>query len=122
MGMTLTTLHFYKLDRSEVEPNIDSTDLIRDLNAPWLSVLPTNDSPIDDMHRLVKLAKLLTKNNDAAALLFYYFDDFFFPAVFSGVGRKRQNARVLNLPGHDLGRRISEVDRRKGRRGQKSII
>ena len=95
MGMTLTTLHFYKLDRSEVEPNIDSTDLIRDLNAPWLSVLPTNDSPIDDMHRLVKLAKLLTKNNDAAALLFYYFDDDSFSCGLFRGGKKTAECKSI---------------------------
>ena len=94
MGMTLTTLHVYGAGKEELEKKLATTDLLREQNAPWLSVVPEYGAAAEDMNRLGKLAAQLTKRDaSAAALLFHYFDDELFTCSFYREGRKRAFCR-----------------------------
>lgn len=88
MGMTLTTLSFLRFDVAAVSAQTEPTDLVRECNAPWLTLVPGEKFAIDSVLRLEKLAKSLTKQSDGAALHFYYFDDeSFWCSVYQG-GKK----------------------------------
>ncbi|MBQ6274108.1 MAG: hypothetical protein IJK63_07790 [Oscillospiraceae bacterium] len=89
MGMTFTTLHLWGIERGALVPRLAPGDLLREQNAPWLSVTPDYEEAREDPGRLEKLAKRLTKENEsAAALLFYYYDDDWFLVRFFQGGKK----------------------------------
>ena len=89
MGMTFTTLHLWGIGREALLPRLAPGDLLREQNAPWLSVVPDYEEAREDPGRLEKLAKRLTKENEsAAALLFYYYDDDWFLVRFFQGGKK----------------------------------
>ncbi len=89
MGMTFATLHLYGVEKLALTPLLAQGDLLRELNVPWLSVVPAYDPEHRENDRLEKQAKRLTKGNEgAAALLFYYFDDDWFRCCFYRSGRK----------------------------------
>ncbi|MBR4428514.1 MAG: hypothetical protein IKS78_04080, partial [Clostridia bacterium] len=69
MGTTLTTLNVYGMNRSDLEPLVSPTDLIRSQNPPWLCVLPSREEGHNQTQRLGKLAGKLTKQPGTAALL-----------------------------------------------------
>lgn len=76
MGITTETLHFYGVAKETLSVLLSSQELLRENNAPWLSVLPAAGAVHPDRLRMEKLAKQITKaDNAAAALLFNYFDD-----------------------------------------------
>ena len=88
MGTTLTTLNLYGAERSAIDALLLPADLLRDQNPPWLTVVPPFESECDNLARLEKAAKLLTKQSDAAALLFHYFDDDVFSCTLYQNGKK----------------------------------
>lgn len=107
MGMTLTTLSLYNAERSSIIPVLASTDLLRDQNPPWLTVVPAHEVGEDAFQRLSKMARQLTKGSKTAALLFYYFDDEMFRCSFYQNGK--QSASCDNDQSWaKLGKRISE--------------
>ena len=90
MGMTFCTLHLYAVERDALVKKLAPGDLLREQNAPWLSLVPVYDPEHVETQRLEKLAKALTKGApQAAALLFSYFDDERFLCSFFRDGRKR---------------------------------
>ena len=90
MGMTFCTLHLYAVERDTLVKKLAPGDLLREQNAPWLSLVPVYDPEHVETQRLEKLAKALTKGTpQAAALLFSYFDDERFLCSFFRDGRKR---------------------------------
>lgn len=89
MGTSLTTLHFYGLAREALEPRLEATDLLRDQNTPWLSIVPPYGAEHNNYARLEKLAKCATKEYaGASALLFDYFDDDEFRCVLYQGGKR----------------------------------
>ncbi len=89
MGMTFTTLHLYGVEKNAVESLLSPGDLLREQNAPWLSVVPAHDPCHGENLRMETLAKRLTKaDGEAAALLFSYYDDDCFRCGFYRAGRK----------------------------------
>lgn len=90
MGMTFCTLHLYAVEHDALLQKLAPRDLLRDLNAPWLSIVPGYDPEHAETQRLEKLAKALTKGRpQAVALLFFYFDDERFLCSFFRDGRKK---------------------------------
>ena len=90
MGMTFDTLHLYGIPREELLPKLGPGDLLREQNAPWLSLVPAYDPEHAETQRLEKLGKALTKGRpQTAALLFSYFDDERFFCSFFREGRKQ---------------------------------
>ena len=76
MGMTFCNLHLYGLDRRSIVGAMGAGDALREINAPWLAVLPPMDEANEGADRLLRLARALTKGRpDALALHFYCFDD-----------------------------------------------
>jgi len=76
MGMTFCNLHLYRIDRQAVVDAMGDGDILREINPPWLAVLPQEDGTDEGASRLLRMAKNLTKGNSGAiALHFYYFDD-----------------------------------------------
>lgn len=76
MGITTATLHFYGVKKEDLTALLSAEELLRENNAPWLSVLPAGEDTPSNSWRLEKLAKQLTKKDGtSAALLFGYFDD-----------------------------------------------
>lgn len=107
MGMTLTTLSLYNAERSSIMPVLASTDLLRDQNSPWVTIVPSHDSDEDAFQRFSKIARQLTKGSKTAALLFYYFDDDMFRCSFYQNGKKSASCDN-NQSWAKLGKRISE--------------
>lgn len=107
MGTTLTTLNLYGAERSEIEAMLAPTDLLRDQNSPWLTIVPLHGSEDSNYERLEKAAKKLTKQNDAAALLFYYFDDDRFTCSLYQSGRKSASCQSFQSWAK-LGKKLSE--------------
>lgn len=95
MGTTFTTLHLYGVERGDLTPLLAPGDLLREQNAPWLSVVPADGPPhIETKERLEKLAKRLTKGRDkAAALVFFWFDDEWFLCECIRSGRRKTGCR-----------------------------
>lgn len=93
MGTTLTTLHLYGADKAAVERLLAPGDLLREQNAPWLSVVPPYETEPYNAVSLGKLAGKLTKGNAAGALLFHYFDDDWFCCRYYREGRMRALCR-----------------------------
>ena len=91
MGMTFSTLHLLGIEREALTPYLASADLLREQNAPWLSLVP-EDGPehFVTLERLKKLAKHLTKEQaGSAALVFFYFDDEYFVCELFRDGRQK---------------------------------
>ena len=88
MGTTLTTLHFFRTERSVLLPFLAPTDQLRDQNKPWLSIVPSHDTDEDVYQRLRRVALKLTKEDSCIALLFFYFDDESFNCSLYQNGRK----------------------------------
>ncbi len=93
MGMTFSTLHLWSAERAALEPLLAPGDLLREQNAPWLSVVPAYDPEHQEARWLEQLAKRLTKGTDGAALLFDYFDDVLFVCSFYRNGKKTASCR-----------------------------
>lgn len=88
MGTTLMTLSLYGANRSEIEPLLAPSDLVREQNLPWITIVPTIGANDDNVNRLCKLAKKLAKEHGVAALLFLYFDDELFHCDLYSAGKK----------------------------------
>lgn len=88
MGTTLTTLSLYGVNRSVIEPMLAPSDLLREQNLPWITIVPVCGTDGDNISRLCKLAKKLTNEHAAIALLFLYFDDELFHCDLYSAGRK----------------------------------
>lgn len=88
MGTTLTTLSLYGINRSVIEPLLAPSDLLREQNLPWITIVPVCGTDGDNINRLCKLAKKLTNEHAAIALLFLYFDDELFHCDLYSAGRK----------------------------------
>ena len=88
MGTTLATLNVYNASPESVETLLAATDLLRDQNAPWLTVVPKYGETEVSFRRLEKLAKKLTKSAGTFALVFYYFDDDVFSCDLFAGGKK----------------------------------
>lgn len=67
MGMTLTSLHLWGLEKEALETQLGPGDLLREQNMPWLSMVPAQGSgPVE----CKRLAKRLTKERAEAAAVF----------------------------------------------------
>ena len=109
MGMTFCTLHLYAVERDTLVKKLAPGDLLRDLNAPWLSIVPGYDPEHAETQRLEKLAKALTKGApQAAALLFSYFDDERFLCSFFRDGRKQAGC-LSQESWAKLGKKLDEL-------------
>ncbi len=108
MGTTLTTLSIYGMERSTLEPMLAPTDILRDQNPPWLTIVPSHETEIDNIRRLSKLAGRITKSSGTSALLFHYFDDDLFFCHFYQEGRKRA-ACESNASWAKLGKKLNEL-------------
>lgn len=111
MGTTFTTLNLYGAERSTVMPMMLPSDQLRDLNPPWLTVVPSHDTEDGNLERLEKAAKKLTRGSDAAALLFYYFDDDMFVCTLYQNGKKSascENSQPWVKLGKALGERLGD--------------
>ena len=109
MGMTFCTLHLYAVERDTLVKKLAPGDLLREQNAPWLSLVPVYDPEHVETQRLEKLAKALTKGTpQAAALLFSYFDDERFLCSFFREGRK-QAACLSQESWAKLGKKLDEL-------------
>lgn len=109
MGMTFTTLHLYAADRDALVPLLRQGDMLRDQNAPWLSVVPAYGPEQDGAKRLDRLAKRLTKDKlAAAALVFDYFDDDLFLCRLYRDGKTAGSCRS-NASWAKLGRALNNL-------------
>ena len=109
MGMTFTTLHLYGVERDALLKKLAADDLLREQNAPWLSIVPAYDSEHAETQRLEKLAKALTKGTpQAAALLFSYFDDERFLCSLFRDGRKQAGC-LSQESWAKLGKKLDEL-------------
>ena len=109
MGMTFCTLHLYAVERDTLVKKLAPGDLLREQNAPWLSLVPVYDSEHAETQRLEKLAKALTKGApQAAALLFSYFDDERFLCSFFREGRKQAGC-LSQESWAKLGKKLDEL-------------
>ena len=109
MGMTFCTLHLFAVERDALVKKLAPGDLLREQNAPWLSLVPVYDPEHVETQRLEKLAKALTKGTpQAAALLFSYFDDERFLCSFFRDGRK-QAACLSQESWAKLGKKLDEL-------------
>ena len=109
MGMTFCTLHLFAVERDALVKKLAPGDLLREQNAPWLSLVPVYDPEHVETQRLEKLAKALTKGTpQAAALLFSYFDDERFLCSFFRDGRK-QAACLSQESCAKLGKKLDEL-------------
>lgn len=88
MGTTLMTLSLYGANRSAIEPLLAPSDLLREQNLPWITIVPAIGTNDDNLDRLCRLAKKLTKEHATTALLFLYFDDELFHCDLYSAGRK----------------------------------
>ena len=88
MGTTFTTLNVRGAERAALDKLLLPTDRVWDINPPWLTVVPPYETAGDDLMRLEKIAKKLTKQSDAAAISFYYFDDDNFYCTLYQGGKK----------------------------------
>ena len=94
MGMTCVSLHVRGVDPETLRAMLPPTDLLRENNFPWLAILPPDADGSDDIFRLEKLAKRLTKvHENAAALLFFYFDDDLFALTLYKNGKRAADCR-----------------------------
>lgn len=87
MGTTFTTLNLYGTERAEVEKLLAPTDMLRDVNAPWLTVIPAYDEYPGSAKRLAAAARKLTETG-GAALTFDYFDDDMFACTLYRGGKR----------------------------------
>ena len=109
MGMTFCTLHLYAVERDALVKKLAPGDLLREQNAPWLSLVPVYDPEHVETQRLEKLAKALTKGvPQAAALLFSYFDDERFLCSFFRDGRKQAGC-LSQESWAKLGKKLDEL-------------
>ena len=109
MGMTFCTLHLYAVEREALVKRLAPGDLLREQNAPWLSLVPVYDPEHVETQRLEKLAKALTKGTpQAAALLFSYFDDERFLCSFFRDGRKQAGC-LSQESWAKLGKKLDEL-------------
>lgn len=109
MGMTFCTLHLYAVERDTLVKKLAPGDLLREQNAPWLSLVPVYDPEHVETQRLEKLAKALTKGApQAAALLFSYFDDERFLCSFFRDGRKQAGC-LSQESWAKLGKKLDEL-------------
>ena len=109
MGMTFCTLHLYAVERDALVKKLAPGDLLREQNAPWLSLVPVYDPEHVETQRLEKLAKALTKGApQAAALLFSYFDDERFLCSFFRDGRKQAGC-LSQESWAKLGKKLDEL-------------
>ncbi len=109
MGMTFCTLHLYAVEREALVKRLAPGDLLREQNAPWLSLVPVYDPEHVETQRLEKLAKALTKGApQAAALLFSYFDDERFLCSFFRDGRKQAGC-LSQESWAKLGKKLDEL-------------
>ena len=109
MGMTFCTLHLYAVEREALVKKLAPGDLLREQNAPWLSLVPVYDPEHVETQRLEKLAKALTKGApQAAALLFSYFDDERFLCSFFRDGRKQAGC-LSQESWAKLGKKLDEL-------------
>lgn len=109
MGMTFCTLHLYAVERDTLVKKLAPGDLLREQNAPWLSLVPAYDPEHVETQRLEKLAKALTKGApQAAALLFSYFDDERFLCSFFREGRKQAGC-LSQESWAKLGKKLDEL-------------
>ena len=89
MGTTLTTLHLYGIDRESITSFLAPGDVLRDVNPPWISVVPGNDKDREDPKRLDRTARNLTKSSENGyALLFFYFDEDAFGCKLFKAGKR----------------------------------
>ena len=89
MGTTITSLHLYGVERDYFIPFLSEGGLLRDVNPPWLSIVPSDDADRLDPSRMERLAKNLTKQQaEAYALLFFYFDDDAFACKLFKAGKR----------------------------------
>lgn len=110
MGMTFSTLHLLGIEREALTPYLAPGDLLREQNAPWLSLVPA-DGPehIETLERLKKLAKRLTKEREgSAALVFFYFDDERFVCELIRDGKKKAGCQS-NEPWAKLGKELNAL-------------
>lgn len=76
MGTTITSLHMYGIERDALASFLAKDDVLQNVNPPWLSIVPSNDTDRRDPSRMERLAKKVTKpHENAYALLFFYFDE-----------------------------------------------
>lgn len=109
MGMTFCTLHLFAVERDALVKKLAPGDLLREQNAPWLSLVPVYDPEHVETQRLEKLAKALTKGApQAAALLFSYFDDERFLCSFFRDGRKQAGC-LSQESWAKLGKKLDEL-------------
>lgn len=52
MGTTLTTLSLYGINRSVIEPLLAPSDLLREQNLPWITIVPVCGTDGDNINRL----------------------------------------------------------------------
>ena len=71
MATTLCSLHILGAKPADISPLLKGGDVIRTLNAPWLSVLPGQGEDDAGYTRMKKLAK----RSGGKALVFFCFDD-----------------------------------------------
>ena len=107
MGTTLTTLNLYDAELSAVSSALAPTDILRDQNAPWISIVPAYEDE-EAFDRFVKTAKKLTVNSKTAALLFYYFDDDVFKCTLYRNGKKSASCES-GKSWAKLGKELSEL-------------
>ena len=109
MGMTFCTLHLFAVERDALVKKLAPGDLLREQNAPWLSLVPVYDPEHVETQRLEKLAKALTKGTpQAAALLCSYFDDERFLCSFFRDGRKQAGC-LSQESWAKLGKKLDEL-------------
>ena len=88
MGLSTASLHLYGANLAQLAPLLPDSLLLREHNAPWLTLL-LPESEEGGGGTLEKLAKKLTKADpEAAALLFVYFDDEMFTCSLYWGGKK----------------------------------
>lgn len=56
MGTTITSLHLYGMERKDLVPFLAEDDVLRDVNPPWLSIVPSSDGDRHDPSRMERLA------------------------------------------------------------------
>ena len=89
MGTTITSLHLYGMERKDLVPFLAEDDVLRDVNPPWLSIIPSSDGDRHDPSRMERLAKKLSKQHeDAYALLFFYIDEDAFACKLFKAGKR----------------------------------
>ncbi len=70
MGTTFCSFHLRHGREADIAPLLSESDVVRTINAPWLSVLP----PVEEVDSSLRMSALARKTRDVA-LLFCYLDD-----------------------------------------------